>query len=168
MPHDAGVEILGQMTGRGVRVAILTNSLAATDAVAVQAGYGPYRVPMLERGIELHEFKARPILRPTLFGSHSRASLHAKSYVIDRKILVIGSMNLDPRSAYLNTELALVIHSPALAQQVAAIFERATQPSESYRVLLATPAERSTVGGDSELIWKGMAVSYTHLTLPTM
>lgn len=156
VPHDAGVEILGQMTGRGVRVAILTNSLAATDAVAVQAGYGPYRVPMLERGIELHEFKARPILRPTLFGSHSRASLHAKSYVIDRKILVIGSMNLDPRSAYLNTELALVIHSPALAQQVAAIFERATQPSESYRVLLATPAERSTVGGDSELIWKGM------------
>ncbi|KVP92137.1 phospholipase [Burkholderia ubonensis] len=150
VPHDAGVKILGDTTARGVRVAILTNSLAATDAVAVQAGYGPYRVPLLRHGVELYEYKARPG-RPRLLGSRSRASLHAKAYVIDRKILVIGSMNLDPRSTHLNTELALVIHSPALAQQVATIFARATQPDESYRVQLAALSGP----GASELTWIG-------------
>ncbi|KVT56254.1 phospholipase D family protein [Burkholderia ubonensis] len=150
VPHDEGVKILGDTTARGVRVAILTNSLAATDAVAVQAGYGPYRVPLLRHGVELYEYKARPG-RPRLFGSRSRASLHAKAYVIDREILVIGSMNLDRRSAHLNTELALVIHSPALAQQVATIFARATQPDESYRVQLAALSGP----GASELTWTG-------------
>ncbi|KVP45919.1 phospholipase D family protein [Burkholderia ubonensis] len=150
VPHDAGVKILGDTTARGVRVAILTNSLAATDAVAVQAGYGPYRVPLLRHGVELYEYKARPS-RPRLLGSRSRASLHAKAYVIDREILVIGSMNLDPRSTHLNTELALVIHSPALAQQVATIFARATQPDESYRVQLAALSGP----GASELTWIG-------------
>ncbi|KWO85148.1 phospholipase [Burkholderia ubonensis] len=150
VPHDAGVKILGDTTARGVRVAILTNSLAATDAVAVQAGYGPYRVPLLRHGVELYEYKARPG-RPRLLGSRSRASLHAKTYVIDREILVIGSMNLDPRSTHLNTELALVIHSPALAQQVATIFARATQPDESYRVQLAALSGP----GASELTWTG-------------
>ncbi|WP_423391166.1 phospholipase D family protein [Burkholderia sp. LMG 32019] len=153
VPHDAGVKILGDTTARGVRVAILTNSLAATDAVAVQAGYGPYRVPLLQHGVELYEFKAQPgRQRPRLFGSRSRASLHAKAYVIGRQILVIGSMNLDPRSAHLNTELALVIHSPALAQQVATIFARVTQPDDSYRVSLVTPAG----GGSPELEWTGI------------
>ncbi|KER66655.1 phospholipase [Burkholderia cepacia] len=153
VPHDAGVKILGETTARGVRVAILTNSLAATDAVAVQAGYGPYRVPLLQHGVELYEFKAEPgRRRARLFGSRSRASLHAKAYVIDRKILVIGSMNLDPRSANLNTELALVIHSPALAQQVATIFARVTQPDDSYRVSLVTPPG----GGTPELEWTGV------------
>ncbi|KVD52326.1 phospholipase [Burkholderia ubonensis] len=150
VPHDAGVKILGDTTARGVRVAILTNSLAATDAVAVQAGYGPYRAPLLRHGVELYEYKARPG-RPRLLGSRSRASLHAKAYVIDREILVIGSMNLDPRSTHLNTELALVIHSPALAQQVATIFARATQPDESYRVQLAALSGP----GASELTWIG-------------
>ncbi|MGS0626086.1 phospholipase D-like domain-containing protein, partial [Ralstonia sp. VS2407] len=60
VPHDAGVNALGRLTARGVRVAILTNSLAATDAIAVQAGYAPYRVPMLERGVELYEYKPDP------------------------------------------------------------------------------------------------------------
>ncbi|WJF89522.1 phospholipase D family protein [Paraburkholderia bonniea] len=142
VPHDAGVELLGALRARGARVAILTNSLAATDAVAVQAGYSPYRVPLLQRGIELYEFK--PLQRrgrARMTGSSSRASLHAKTYVIDREILVIGSMNLDPRSAYLNTELVLVIHSPVLATEVARLFEAATAPEVSYRVTLATPEE---------------------------
>ncbi|KVL27951.1 phospholipase D family protein [Burkholderia sp. MSMB1835] len=152
VPHDAGVKILGDTTARGVRVAIVTNSLAATDAVAVQAGYAPYRVPLLQRGVELYEFKSQPDQQPArLFGSRSRASLHAKAYVIDRQILVIGSLNLDPRSAHLNTELALVIHSPVLAQQAAAIFARVTQPDESYRVTLAT----RTDGSPPALEWTG-------------
>jgi len=158
VPHDAGVTALGTLTHRGVRVAILTNSLAATDAVAVQAGYSPFRVPLLQQGVELYEFKPRQDT-PTagIAGSRSRASLHAKTYVIDRRILVIGSMNLDPRSAHLNTELALVIHSPQLAAQVADIFGSATAPERSYRVTLADDAQlaylRSIGAPLSPLVW---------------
>ncbi|GBH25346.1 phospholipase D family protein [Burkholderia vietnamiensis] len=152
VPHDAGVKILGDTAARGVRVAIVTNSLAATDAVAVQAGYAPYRVPLLQRGVELYEFKSQPEQPPArLFGSRSRASLHAKAYVIDRQIVVIGSLNLDPRSAHLNTELALVIHSPQLAQQAAAIFAHVTQPDQGDRVTLAPQPG----GGPPALEWTG-------------
>ncbi|MBW9107375.1 phospholipase D family protein [Paraburkholderia phenoliruptrix] len=158
VPHDAGVKALGELTQRGVRVAILTNSLAATDAVAVQAGYSPFRVPLLRQGVELYEFRPRQETPTAGFaGSRSRASLHAKTYVIDRRILVIGSMNLDPRSAHLNTELALVIHSPELAAQVADIFERAVGPEQSYRVTLADDAQlaylRSIGAPPSPLVW---------------
>jgi putative cardiolipin synthase len=158
VPHESGVKAAGELTHRGVRIAVLTNSLAATDAVAVQAGYSPFRVPLLQQGVELYEFKPQQKMpRVGFTGSRSRASLHAKTYVIDRKILVIGSMNLDPRSANLNTEQTLVIHSPALAEQVAQIFERAIAPEASYRVTLADPAQlaylRSIGAPLSPLVW---------------
>lgn len=158
VPHDAGVELLADLARRGVKVELLTNSLAATDAVAVQAGYERYRVPMLKAGIHIYEFKpTQNERRHGLVGLRSRASLHAKAYVIDRKILVIGSMNLDRRSASLNTELALFIYSPALADQVAQVFDRATSPSVSYRVMLVPPdqlAKLKAAGGPmSPLYW---------------
>ncbi|WP_250476907.1 phospholipase D family protein [Caballeronia sp. INML1] len=162
VPHDAGVKALGDLTKRHVRVAVLTNSLAATDAVAVQAGYAPYRIPLLENGVELYEFK--PIQaegesspRAGLFGSQSRASLHAKAYVIDRSILVIGSMNLDPRSAKLNTELALVIHSKPVAEEAARLFANSVSPKTSWQVQLASAAVteelRRTGAPQSGLVW---------------
>lgn len=158
VPHEAGVKAVGKLTHRGVRIAVLTNSLAATDAVAVQAGYSPFRVPLLQQGVELYEFKPQQDTPPAnIAGSKSRASLHAKTYVIDRKILVIGSMNLDPRSANLNTEQTLVIHSPPLAEQVAQIFEHAIAPDASYRVTLADAAQiaylRSIGAPLSPLVW---------------
>lgn len=163
VPHKAGVQAIRALTARGVRVAILTNSLAATDAVAVQAGYSPYRVPMLEAGAELYEFKpvqpegtAPGSRRLRMLSVSSRASLHAKAYVIDESTLVIGSLNLDPRSADLNTELALAIESPPIAQQVAGLFKLATSPQVSYRVSLATPAQLAQLRGtavSSPLVW---------------
>ncbi|RAS38191.1 putative cardiolipin synthase [Paraburkholderia bryophila] len=158
VPHESGVQAAGVLTHRGVRIAVLTNSLAATDAVAVQAGYSPFRVPLLRQGVELYEFKPQQNTpRAGIAGSRSRASLHAKTYVIDHEILVIGSMNLDPRSANLNTELALVIHSAPLANQVAQIFERAIAPEASYHVTLADAAQlaylRSIGAPLSPLVW---------------
>ncbi|WP_415914635.1 phospholipase D family protein [Paraburkholderia sp. J41] len=161
VPHEAGVDAIRKLEARGVHVSILTNSLAATDAVAVQAGYSPYRVPMLKAGAELYEFK--PTLpspndsrRLGIVGSESRASLHAKAYVVDESTLVIGSLNLDPRSANLNTELALIVESPPLAHEVAGYFRLATSPKVSYRVTLATPAELAQLRGSataSPLVW---------------
>jgi putative cardiolipin synthase len=161
VPHDAGVQELRNLTARGVHVAILTNSLAATDAVAVQAGYSPYRVPMLQAGVELYEFKPTQAegtrsQRFGITGSRSRASLHAKAYVIDDSTLVIGSLNLDPRSARLNTELALTIDSQPIAHEVAGYFAHATSPEISYRVTLATPeqlAQQRGTATNSPLIW---------------
>lgn len=162
VPHDAGVKALAGLTKRRVRVAVLTNSLAATDAVAVQAGYAPYRIPMLQNGVELYEFKPIQVEgesspRAGLFGSQSRASLHAKAYVIDRSILVIGSMNLDPRSAKLNTELALVIHSKPIAEEAAKLFENGISPKVSWQVQLASAAVteelRRTGAPQSGLVW---------------
>jgi putative cardiolipin synthase len=166
VPHDAGVRALGELTRRGVRVAVLTNSMASTDNIAVQAGYSPYRIPLLENGVELHEYRPQrgdhedeDEDEDEHEGTRSRASLHAKVYVIDRSTLVIGSMNLDPRSAHLNTELVLVIHSRQLADQVAALFDRAASPGSSYRVRVATPAETArlrAIGAPvSGLVWTG-------------
>jgi cardiolipin synthase C len=164
VPHDAGVEEVRKLTARGVRVAFLTNSLAATDAVAVQAGYSPYRVPLLRAGAELYEFKPDvPARRPvSIAGSRSRSSLHAKTYIIDDETVVIGSLNLDPRSASLNTELALTIDSPTLAHEVTSYFARATSPRLSYRVTLATPAQIAASPTASPLVWTGEEDGATH------
>ncbi|MFC0693061.1 phospholipase D family protein [Paraburkholderia humisilvae] len=169
VPHDAGVKALAGLTARGVKVKVLTNSLAATDAVAVQAGYSPYREPLLHAGVALYEFK--PVqaesARTGVFGSRSRASLHAKTLVFDRKTLVIGSMNLDPRSAHLNTELGLVIHSGPLAEQVAELFDRVTGPQSSYHVTLSDPSDYFFRGSasHSDLEWTdeedGRTVTYS-------
>jgi len=160
VPHDAGLKLLAGLTHRGVRVAVVTNSMASTDAVAVQAGYSPYRIPLLKNGVELYEYQPLQRTHSRLFaGSQSRASLHAKAYVIDRRTLVIGSLNFDPRSAHLNSELALVIDSPTIAGQAAKLIEQAMSPTVSYRVTLATPSERAelhAVGApDSGLVWTG-------------
>ena len=160
VPHDAGVKLLAGLTHRGVRVAVVTNSMASTDAVAVQAGYNPYRIPLLKNGVELYEFQPLQREHSRFFaGSRSRASLHAKAYVIDRRTLVIGSLNFDPRSAHLNSELALVIDSPIIAGQVAKLIEQAMSPSVSYRVRLATPSEQAQLRALGEngsgLEWTG-------------
>ncbi|NRO97410.1 phospholipase D family protein [Paraburkholderia sp. NMBU_R16] len=164
VPHDAGVKLLGSLTQRGVRVAVVTNSMASTDAVAVQAGYSPYRVPLLKNGVELYEFQPLQQNGSRIFlGSTSRSSLHAKAYVIDRRMLVIGSLNFDPRSAHLNTELALFIDSPTLAQASASLILRAMSPDASFRVTLATPEEnahlRALGAPVSGLVWTGNETS---------
>lgn len=138
VPGRKGVAWLGELCARGVRVRIFTNSLGSTDVVAVHTGYRKYRKAVLALEAELYEMQ--PIAgikeRSKRFASASRASLHSKVYVIDRKDVLIGSFNLDPRSIELNTEMAVVAHSTELAEQVAAIFEASVDPENSYRVTM--------------------------------
>jgi putative cardiolipin synthase len=122
VPGKEGVAWLRKETGRGVRVTVLTNSLAATDVAAVHAGYQRYRKDLLEAGVHLYELKPAASEDPrqkkkTMLGS-SKASLHAKTYVFDKSGIFIGSMNLDPRSITLNTEIGLFCESDALASEV--------------------------------------------------
>jgi putative cardiolipin synthase len=122
VPGKDGVAWLRKEAGRGVRVTVLTNSLAATDVAAVHAGYQRYRKDLLEAGIHLYELKPAASEDPqqkkkSVLGS-SKASLHAKTYVFDKSSIFIGSMNLDPRSITLNTEIGVYCESDTLATQV--------------------------------------------------
>lgn len=140
VPRQVGVDWLSSLVKRGMRVRVLTNSLASTDVVAVHTGYRRYRRDVVRNGIELYEMKAIDNKRPKqrLFGASApaTASLHSKVYVVDRKDVIIGSFNFDPRSIELNTELALIIHSPDLAAQVLQMFNDSISADSSYKVSL--------------------------------
>jgi putative cardiolipin synthase len=140
VPRAEGAERLVARAQRGVRVAVATNSLAATDVAAVHTGYARQRRELLEGGVELYEMKRKAGSEEgrsqiSVTGS-SGASLHTKAMVIDERWVFIGSMNLDPRSAFLNTEMGVLVDSPELAAQVREQFERTTSPELSYRVVL--------------------------------
>lgn len=140
VPTARGTDALTALASRGVVVRVLTNSLAATDVPAVHAGYAKHRRALLGGGVQLYEMKpdgygarSSPNDRG-LFGS-SGASLHAKTFSVDARRVFIGSFNLDPRSAALNTELGFVIDSPRLAAEISARFKD-TLPRHSYRLRL--------------------------------
>ncbi len=122
VPTRAGVAQLLQLVRKGVKIAILTNSLAANDVAAVHAGYARWRKKLLRHGIELYELKPTQENRrqPHDRGltGNSGSSLHAKTFSIDGKKVFIGSFNFDPRSAMLNTEMGFVIDSEPLAQLI--------------------------------------------------
>ena len=109
---------------RGVDVRILTNSLAATDNLMAFSGYVRGRQALLDAGVDLYESKPRMAAQTELMNGplaeryRSRMALHAKSMVVDGKISVVGSFNLDPRSAHLNTESVTIIHSADVAQHL--------------------------------------------------
>ena len=120
IPGRMGVESITTLRKAGVKVTILTNSLAATDEPLVHVGYARYRHAMLASGVDLYELspsRTRHARRLGLFGS-STGRLHAKTAVVDRRMVFVGSMNLDPRSASQNTELGVFIDSPELAAEM--------------------------------------------------
>jgi putative cardiolipin synthase len=146
VPSDAGRAALVELARRGVDVAILTNSLAATDVAIVHGGYAPCRLPLLQGGVKLFELQPRarrPGLSP--LGS-SGASLHTKAFSVDGRVGFVGSFNFDPRSAELNTEMGVVFEDPGLVAELKAVFQRDTRPQASYR--LSAEEDRS-------LRWRG-------------
>jgi putative cardiolipin synthase len=120
VPGETGVETFGELTKRGVKVVVLTNSFAANDVPLVHVGYARYRVPLLRSGVQLYELSASNLQNNELaiFPSTSMGRLHAKAAVIDESMVYIGSMNLDPRSDSTNTELGIVARCPELARDV--------------------------------------------------
>mgnify|MGYP000072393370 FL=1 len=117
---------------------MLTNSLAATDEPLVHIGYQRYRVPMLRLGVELHELSPVRAGRSKRLGaifSRSIGRLHAKTAVIDRRQVFIGSMNFDPRSEKHNTEMGLFVDSPQLAREMLRLMDL-DKLQASYQVVL--------------------------------
>ncbi len=142
IPSEQGLGHLCTLARKGVRIRVLTNSLASTDVPVVHAGYARYRGRLLACGVQLHEFRpaATRAARPAS-GLSSGASLHTKAVVVDRQLVLVGSMNLDPRSRRTNTEVALLIESAALGEQIGAQFEDAVALDQAFRVELATAGD---------------------------
>ena len=126
-----------QLTGRGVRVRVMTNSLATNDVLAAHAGHAKQRKALIQSGIELYEMRpdAGAVDRST-DSSGTTAALHTKAVVFDREAVFIGSFNLDPRSASINTEAGLYVESPQLAEQVIAFMDEGVGADNSFRVRL--------------------------------
>jgi putative cardiolipin synthase len=145
VPGYALVDALGDMVQRGIRVRILTNSLAANDVGVVHAGYMRYRAPLLKKGVELYEFKViqetKPEQHDKKWTGSSNASLHAKTFGLDRRAVFVGSFNLDPRSVALNTEMGVLFESPELAGVLGEEFD-GTIANTAYRLeLKSMPAD---------------------------
>jgi len=140
VPGEQGTAALAAMAGRGAAVRILTNSLAASDVMAVHAGYAKHRRELLRAGVRLYELKpnAGQASRDDRKGAASSSSsgLHAKTFAVDGERIFVGSFNFDPRSALLNTEMGLVIDSPVLSRGLGVIFDKDV-PLAAYEVRLA-------------------------------
>jgi putative cardiolipin synthase len=163
VPGAPMMKVFQDLRARAVRVRVLTNSLASNDAPAAHAGYRRYRKDLLAMGVELHEMRSAPRaatrgkdqgsrawLGSGIGGSGSGASLsslHSKAVIIDRRLSAIGSMNLDLRSQRQNSEVALLIRSRSLAEEVAMLIE-GTFTGSAYRV------EQDAVG---TLLWRAPA-----------
>ncbi|GAB2729096.1 phospholipase D family protein [Halomonas garicola] len=147
IPGDAGVDLFAELEARGVDVTVLTNSLAANDVALVHSGYAKYRRALLDAGVTLFETRRAA----TGGGKQPRAgvmssaasSLHAKTFAVDGEVLFIGSLNFDPRSTHLNTEIGFLIESPELAADMESAFDNEV-PQNAYQVMLE----------DGELRWQ--------------
>jgi len=139
VPAKDGTAALLALVQRGVKVRILTNSLAATDVSPVHAGYSKYRLELLQGGVQLYELKPTGPEKKTDDGGGSDASLHAKTFAVDRSRIFVGSFNLDPRSARLNTELGVVVDSAPVASRLAEAFDRVVA-QVAYEVRIAPNA----------------------------
>jgi putative cardiolipin synthase len=137
---EGGIELFHSLVRQGVRIRISTNSLASTDNIQAFSGYSAQREDLLRAGAELYEFKPHPALKDELVENYPRIAktnpifaLHAKSMVVDDKLVFIGTFNLDPRSANLNTEVGILVENRELARQLTASIERDIEPANSWR-----------------------------------
>ena len=159
IPSDFGLDLLDRAREKGIRVQALTNSLASNDLVTNHSGYARHRQAMLERGAELYELRPdaavcpTPTPQQTTCTEEQRVGLHAKSVVFDRRLVYVGSFNVNQRSTYLNTETALIIHSPELAEAIAAEILLQMRLESSWKVQL---------NPQGQPLWLGTDRTYSH------
>lgn len=137
-------ELFKEATDRGVKIRILTNSLASTDNLEAFSGYQKDRKALLETGVRIYEFRPDAAERKKIMTGELQASidyqpifgLHSKSMIVDGEIAVIGTFNLDPRSANLNTECLAIIHSEQISKQVLQGIEEEFKPENAWETTL--------------------------------
>lgn len=157
---EGGIELFEELTKRGVRIRISTNSLASTDNIPAFSGYHGQREDLLEAGVDLFEFKPHPAMQVELIERYPRLAdknpifaLHAKSMVIDGKIVFVGTFNLDPRSANLNTEVGLLVNSKELGRQLTESIERDIRPENSWQTTVEFNPDSEVSRGKRFKMW---------------
>lgn len=173
VPGESGTNLLKSLVDRGVKVRVLTNSLSSTDVPLVHAGYAKYRPALLKHGVTMYELKptAAPDIgtgrRETSLAPGSEASLHAKAFVIDQRTVLIGSMNFDPRSAWYNSELGILVESLELAAQVVQAFDRVTSSERVWKMahdenglawISTDPKDAGTLRSEPASFWRRVQV----------
>jgi cardiolipin synthase C len=146
-----GLGLFKDAVSRGVEVRILTNSLASTDNVEAFSGYQKVRKDLLKAGVKIFEFRPDAAERYKIMTGALQTKLnykpifglHAKSMVVDAKTTVIGTFNLDPRSANLNTECVAIIHSTKVAKGVLNGMEEEFKPENSWQTTLTSNPDSS-------------------------
>jgi cardiolipin synthase C len=151
IPGEPAIEFLRGLSERGVDVRILTNSLASHDVPAVNSHYEGWRDDLINAGAELYELRADAAIQsivdvPPVSGEFT--GLHTKAAVIDGRYSFVGSMNLDPRSSNINTEMGAVIDSPGLAADLRALMLRDMSGENAWQVLLNDKGKPYWVNSD--------------------
>lgn len=172
IPGRKGIEFFRSLRARGIRVVVLSNSLASTDVTAVHASYRRYRKDLLRAGVEMWEFRPdAPILTqapghgipPPRGKKPPPTALHTKAFAFDRDALFVGSLNLDPRSAALNTEMGLVMRMPSVASAAADEFETNLDANAYHLEFIRSTGPCKECGS---VVWHsdegGVDVKYTH------
>ena len=122
IPTKKAIDRLGDLVDRGVDVIVITNSLASNNHAVVHSGYAPTRKPLIQRGVRIYEVRPDAGVAGAKETGNTKAEsgLHTKAFIVDRNVMFLGSFNWDPRSAYINTELGVIVESPVMAGTVAA------------------------------------------------
>jgi putative cardiolipin synthase len=158
VPDQATVDGVRDLVERGVRAAAFTNSLATNSQTVAHTGFKPMRKPLLQAGGEIYELRSDAVELQDIVNTPpvvaEEVGLHAKFIVVDRERVYVGSLNLDPRSIYVNTELGLLIEDPILAEQLAAIFERNASGANSWKAFLDEKGDVDWVSNLGTLEWQ--------------
>ena len=146
VPGERGVQYACELAAKGLRIVILTNSLASTNHVPVHSAYARYRRDVIRAGIELYEMRANA--GRELIGDENAPdtlTLHTKAILIDQRYLFVGSLNLDPRSFEINAEMGLIIDCESMAHPYV----------RDGDARLATLAYRVRLNDKGKLEWHG-------------
>ena len=144
IPLDGDVAQLRGLRAQGINVRVITNSIDSTDEPLASLRYGGYRTEILQGGVNLYELAPSLLERDPHWPhglSSSRGRLHAKFAIVDRELVMVGSMNFDRRSANLNTEVGVGVWSAALAEELRSYWQLDSPPA-FYEVRLE-PADGS-------------------------
>ena len=150
IPNGPTLTHLRQFVAQGIDIRILTNSAQSNNHSSVHAYYAPYRQKLLEGGVDLYELQGTGSLAAYLdrAGEDAHAGLHTKAMVIDDRVAVIGSYNMDPRSRVWNSEIALVVANRDFAAEVLAEMARDFAPEAAWQLSLDDAGA---------LVWSGVS-----------
>jgi phosphatidylserine/phosphatidylglycerophosphate/cardiolipin synthase-like enzyme len=154
IPGPEALAKLKALREQNVQISVVTNSLAVSDEPLVSIGLERHQMQLLRIGVNLYELSSTRLkldntLRNLLGSSTGR--LHAKVGLLDRRMVLLGSMNLDPRSSNINTEIGMLVYSPELAEMITDAF-KIGQMSGVYQVKLkpnGSGVRWTAVDGDS-------------------